>query len=241
MKRILLMILRNLYYVPYAWLKVSWYAAHMEKYSEEERYALLKEIDNRAIRSGNISIEAHGQENLPEKDGFVLYPNHQGMFDVLAIMYGCPRRISVIVKKELKKIPVLGKIFRLMNAFYIDRQDIKQSMKVILDVIREVKSGHNYIIFAEGTRSRNGNRLQEFKGGSFKASTKTRSPIVPVALIDSYKAFDTGSVKQQTVSLYFLPPLYYEEYQEMTTQDIAAEVKKRIEQAIEEHSCSAAE
>ena len=57
---------------------------------------------------------------------------------------------------------------------------------------KEVKNGRNYLIFAEGTRSKHGNHPQEFKGGSFKAAMKAKCPIVPVALIDTYKAFDTG-------------------------------------------------
>ena len=235
MKRILMMILRNLLYVPYAFVKVCWYASHMEKYSEEQKYALLKDIDERAIRSGNVTIEVSGQENIPEKDGFIIYPNHQGMFDVLAIMHGCPKRISVVVKKELEKIYILKKILLLMNGLFMDRQDLKQSMKVILDVIREVKNGRNYVIFPEGTRSRRGNELLEFKGGSFKAATKAKCPIVPAALIDSYKAFDTGSTKQVTVKLIFLPPMYFDEYKDMTTQDIAAEVKRRIEETIRQN------
>ena len=54
-----------------------------------------------------------------------------------------------------------------MKAFIIDREDLKQSMQVIVNVIREVRAGRNYLIFAEGTRSKNGNHPGTFKGGSF--------------------------------------------------------------------------
>ena len=92
------------------------------------------------------------------------------------------------------------------------------------------------LIFAEGTRSKDGNHPQEFKGGSFKAATKSKCPIVPVALIDSYKAFDTGSVKKLTVQVHFLEPIYYDEYKDMKTTEIAAEVKKRIEATITQYT-----
>ena len=78
-----------------------------------------------------------------------------------------------------------------MHAYMIDREDIRQSMQVIIDVSKEVQNGKNYLIFAEGTRSKNGNQIGSFKGGSFKAATKAKCPIVPVALIDSFKPFDT--------------------------------------------------
>jgi len=119
-----------------------------------------------------------------------------------------------------------------MKAFIIDREDIKQSMQVIINVTKEVKAGRNYLIFAEGTRSKHGNHPQEFKGGSFKAAMKAKCPIIPVALIDSYKSFDTGSVKQVTVQVHFLTPMLYEEYQNMKSTEIAAEVKRRIEDTI---------
>lgn len=236
MKRILLMVFRNLFFVPYGWFKLCWYASHVDRYTEEERYKLLKYIDKHAIWGGNLKIDAYGVENIPEENGFMFFPNHQGLFDVLAIIQVCPVPFSVVAKKEVAEIPFLKQVFACMKAFIIDREDIKQSMQVIINVVKEVKAGRNYLIFAEGTRSRQGNHPQEFKGGSFKAATKSRCPIVPVALIDSYKAFDTGSIEKLTVQVHFLPPMYYEEYKNMKTTEIAAEVKRRIEQTIREHT-----
>ena len=123
-----------------------------------------------------------------------------------------------------------------MKAYMLDRDDIRQGMQVILSVANEVKNGRNYLIFPEGTRSRNGNEVQEFKGGSFKAATRAKCPIVPVALIDSFKPFDTNTISQVTVQVHFLAPILYEEYQNMKTTEIAEIVKKRIEKVI--HECT---
>lgn len=232
MKRILFMVLRNLFLVPYGWFKLCWYAAHVDKYTEEQRYALLKFIDRRANWGGRITIDAHGVENIPKENGFIFYPNHQGLYDVLAILEACPVPFSVVAKKEIQDVPFLRQVFACMKAYLIDRDDIRQSMQVIISVTKEVKAGRNYLIFAEGTRSREGNKLLEFKGGSFKAATKAKCPIVPVALIDSYKSFDTNSIKPLTVQVHFLEPIRYEEYQGMKTTEIAAEVKRRIEETI---------
>ena len=177
----------------------------------------------------------HGAENIPRENGFMFFPNHQGLFDVLAIIKACPVPFSVVAKKEVADIPFLKQVFACMKAFIIDREDLKQSMQVIVNVIREVKAGRNYLIFPEGTRSRNGNHPGPFKGGSFKTATKTRCPIIPVALIDSFKAFDTGSTEHITVQVHILPPMYYEEYKDMHTTEIAEEVKRRIEKVIEEN------
>ncbi len=232
MKRILLMVLRNLFFVPYGWIKLCYYASHVDKYTTEQRYALLKLIDRRANRGGRIRIETHGVENLPKEDGFIFYPNHQGLYDVLAIIEACPRPFSVVMKREVENIPFLKQVFACMKAYAIDRDDVKQSMKVILQVSKEVMEGRNFLIFAEGTRSKKGNQLLEFKGGSFKAAMKARCPIVPVALIDSYRSFDTNSIRPLTVQVHFLEPLFHEEYESMKSVEIAAEVKNRIERVI---------
>ena len=122
-----------------------------------------------------------------------------------------------------------------MKGYLLDREDVRQAMKVIADVSEEVKKGRNYVIFAEGTRSRNGNEVQEFKGGSFKAATKAKCPIVPVALIDSFKPFDTNTISPVTVQVHFLKPVCYEEYKDMKTKEIAKLVQERIQRTIHEN------
>ena len=235
MKRILLMVAYNILLVPIFWFKLCYYAKHVEKYTEEERYALLRFIDRRAIKGGRITIDIHGQENYPKESGFMMFPNHQGLFDVLGIMQACEKPFSVVMKKEVQNVPFLKQVFACMKAYAIDREDVRQSMKVIQQVAKEVQSGRNYLIFPEGTRTKNPNTVHEFKGGSFKSATKAKCPIVPIALIDSYKSFDTKSIERIKVQVHILKPMLYEEYKDMKTVEIAAEVKRRIEAVIAEY------
>ena len=153
---------------------------------------------------------------------------------MLAIIQLMERPVSVVLKKELVQIPFIKQVVACLDALALDRSDPRQGMKVILQMAEEVKKGRNYIIFAEGTRSKNGNHLQSFKGGSFKCAMKAKCPIVPVALVDSFKAFDTGSIKKQKVQVHFLTPIPYEEYQGMKTTELAELVKERIEAKIAE-------
>lgn len=228
MKRILMMVFRNIFLVPYMWVKLCYYASHVDKYTEEERYNLLRFITHRANKGGNVIIDAHGLENIPKEGGFIFFPNHQGMYDVLAILEVCPVPFSVVAKKEVANVQFLKQVFACMKAYMMDRGDIRQSLQVIGNVADEVKKGRNYLIFAEGTRSKDGNQVQEFKGGSFKAATKAKCPVVPVALIDSFKPFDTDSIKPVTVQVHFLEPMYYDEYKDMKTSEIADIVRGRI-------------
>lgn len=235
MRRILLMVLRNLLIVPGGWIKLCYRASHVDKYTEEDNYEFLRWIVFRANKGGNVTIDVHGQENIPKQDGFMFFPNHQGMYDVLAIIDACPKPFSVVAKKEVANVPFLKQVFACMKAYMLDREDVRQAMEVIINVTKEVKKGRNYLIFAEGTRSKKGNQIQDFKGGSFKSATKARCPIVPVALIDSFKPFDTNSITPVTVQVHFLEPLLYEEYKDMKTNEIAETVKERIQNKINEN------
>ena len=228
------MVFRNLFLVPYMWIRLCYHASHVDKYKEEQHYELLKYITHRANKGGNVTIDAYGVENIPDENGFMFFPNHQGLYDVLAILDVCPKPFSVVAKKEIANIQFLKQVFACMKAYMIDRDDIKQSLQVIINVTNEVKKGRNYLIFPEGTRSKNGNELLEFKGGSFKAATKAKCPIIQVALIDSFKPFDTNTTSQVTVQVHFLKPLYYEDYKDMNTKEIAALVRERIQNTIRE-------
>ena len=241
MKRILLMVCRNIFIVPWLYLKLCWYASHTNSIPVEKKMALLKTIVGYANRGGNVEIKAYGVENIPSEGSFMFFPNHQGLYDVLSLVDVCPKPFSVVAKKEVENVPFLKQVFKCMKAYMMDRNDIRQSLQVIVNVTNEVKNGRNYLIFPEGTRSKMGNEMLEFKGGSFKAATKAKCPIVPVALIDSYKAFDTGSAKMLNVQVHFLKPMEYEEYKDMKSTEIAAEVKRRIEETIranENSNCS---
>ncbi len=232
MKRILIMVLRNIFIVPFMWIKLCYYASNQEKYTDEQHLKMLRFITERANRGGNVKIKAHGIENVPKEDGFIFFPNHQGMYDMLAIINVTPRPVSAVVKKEAANVPFLKQVIACMEGYALDREDVRQGMQVIVNVAKDVKNGKNFVIFAEGTRSKLGNNLLEFKGGSFKAATKAKCPIVPVALIDSFKPFDVKSLEPVTVQVHFLEPLYYEEYKEMKTTEIAEIVKNRIQETI---------
>ena len=236
MNRIVTMVLKNLPIVPGAWQKLCRYAKHPEKYSEEEMYRHIQYILKRAVRGGNIDLQVSGTENIPKEGGFMLYANHQGMFDVLAVAATCDIPVGAVLKKELYDIPFLHQVAICTKSFPMDREDVRQSLTVIQSVIREVKAGRNYLIFPEGTRSRNGNQMGQFHSGSFRCATRSKCPIVPVALVDSFKVLDQKGSKPVTVQIHYLKPICWEKYGNLKTTELAALVKERIAQAMEAHT-----
>lgn len=234
MNRIVTMVLKNLYMVPAAWLKLCRYARNPEKYSEEEMFSHIQYIMEHAISGGNVNLLTTGESHIPKEGGFMLYANHQGMFDVLAIAATCRRPIGAVLKKELYNIPFLHQVALCTRSFPMDREDVRQSLTVIQNVTEEVKQGRGYLIFPEGTRSRQGNTMGAFHGGSFRCATKSHCPIVPVALIDCFRVLDQPGSRPVSVELHYLEPILWEEYQGMKPAEVAELVKARIQDKLDE-------
>ena len=235
MNRIAYMVLRNFFRAP-IWFYHIWKLGRSgDTHTEQQRYDYIRNVVKTVNRTGRVEVEVHGIQNLPEKNGFILFPNHQGLFDVLAIMESCPNPLGIVVKKEASNIILIKQVIAAMHGMSIDRQDVKASLKVITKMTEDVKQGRNYVIFAEGTRSREGNHLLSFKGGTFKSAVNDRFPIVPDALIDCFKPFDVNSIKKQKVQVRFLEPLQPEQYVGLRTIQIADIVHDKIQQEINEN------
>ena len=107
MNRILLMVLRNITRVPGAYMKLCRYAKQPDKYPEEEMYKHIRYILNMGVDSGSINLKIVGKENFPKENGFIMYSNHQGLFDVVAMVAACEMPIATIFKHEIKNLPFI--------------------------------------------------------------------------------------------------------------------------------------
>lgn len=235
MNRLVMVVLKNIMLVPSAWIKLCKYAKHTDAYSYEEKYKHIRYILKHVCKSGNINLQVSGLENIPQQDGFLMCGNHQGIFDIVAIVDSFERPLAAVLKKELAEIPFLKQVIQCTKSFPMDREDVRQSMKVIQATAKELMDGRNMIIFPEGTRSKKGNQMGEFHAGSFKCATMAKAPIVPFAFIDSFKVLDQDGCDPLKVQLHYLKPIFYDEYKDLKTNEIAALVKARIGEAIEKN------
>ncbi len=233
MNRIVLMVLRNALRVPGLYAKLCHYAKNTDQYTYEEKWSHIHKFMQYGVNSGNIDLQVFGRENLPEADGFVMYGNHQGMFDVVALAADCERPLGAVLKKELAEVPLLKQIRLCTHSYAMDREDVRQSLTVIKGVTEEVLKGRNFLIFPEGTRSKNGNVMGEFHSGSFRAAMKAKCPVVPLCFIDCYKVLDQKGSKPVSVQMHYLKPIGYEEYKDMNTTQLAELVKSRIQEVLD--------
>lgn len=233
MKRIAFMVFRCLPRVP-GWLYHVWKLGRPDDiHTEQERYDYLRKIVKKVNIAGRVEIEGHGTEQIPAQNGFIMFPNHQGLFDMLALIDTCPNPMGVVVKKEAASIFLVKQVMELLHGLSIDRKDIRASLNIINQMSEEVKAGRNYVIFAEGTRSKEENKILEFKGGTFKSAVNAGCPIVPVALINSFRPFDISSIKKEKVQVHYLEPIYPEQYMGLKTREIAHLVHDKIQEKID--------
>ncbi len=236
LNRLAMMVLKNLFRVPGLYGTLCRYARDPERYPEEERYRHIQTIFRHAVRAGNVEIQTFGTEHIPQESGFLIYGNHQGLFDVVALVTTCDVPLAAVFKKELSDVPLLREIIACTRSFALDRENVRQSLEVIQNVTREVQSGRNYLIFPEGTRSKLGNRMNEFHGGSFKCALKAKCPVLPVAFIDSFKPLDTKGSGPVTMQIHYLEPIPYEAYQGMKATELADLVRSRIQETLDKHA-----
>ena len=148
--RIALMVIRLILKVPYYFFQI-WWCGKSKKVTLEKSYAVIKKETKKANHAGRVTIESHGVENIPKEDGFVFFPNHQGLFDVLVFLESCPRPFAFVIKKEASKIILLKQVIEALGSYAIDREEIRQSMQVINQVTEEVKKGRNFLMGFRGS------------------------------------------------------------------------------------------
>ena len=236
MNRILLMVMRNIPKVPGLYAKLCHYAKHVDKYSRQESWDHIRKILTLGIRTGNVDLKVYGLENLPEQDGMLLYGNHQGLFDAVSLVAACERPLSAVLKHEIKDVPFIRQVVICTHSYPMDRNDDRQSLKVMQNVAKDVTIGSNFVIFPEGTRSREGNKMGEFHAGSFRPAIKAKCPVVPMVFIDTYKVFDSKSSDMVTCQLHFLPPILPEEFEGMKAGELAELVKSRIQETLDKYA-----
>ena len=233
MNRIALMVLKNTFALPGLWSKLSKHAKDPDAYPEIDRWRHIQKIMNAALRAGNVELVVTGKENIPDKDGLLLVANHQGLFDVVALVIAWDRILCAVYKIELKDVPLVKQIAASTKSYAMDREDVRQSLTVIQGCTEQLKAGRNVLIFPEGTRSKLGNVMGEWHGGSFKAAVKAKADILPFCVIDTYKVLDQKGSAPISCQLHYLKPIPYEEYAGMKTTEIAALVKARIQECID--------
>lgn len=175
-----------------------------------------------------------GAEKLPE--GNVLYVgNHQSYYDIPLLLGHLPKYKAFVAKIELAKAPLLSLWMKTMGCLFLDRGNLKQSLKVILQGIEQLKSGETLVIFPEGTRSKS-YTMGEFKKGSLKLGIKANVPIVPFTIDGSFKMFEEKNTPTKSeVTILIHDPIYPADLNKEEQNNLSATVRDIIIEPIRQY------
>ena len=216
----------------FAW--ILRYSKHPDKYPIEERYQKVCGLIKRLNKAMDVEVHVEGKENIPE--GVVLFAsNHVGNYDPLIIVREADKPVSVVSKIEVESYFFVGKLIKSIEGVFIDRKDLKQSLKEMIVVTHELEEKKkSWLIFPEGTRNRDDKRLlRNFHAGSLKPATKTNTPIVPVVVYGTQRITKLHPhYKKYPVYIEFCPAIYPEQYQDKNPQELADMVREIIQQRL---------
>ena len=202
-----------------------------EKYDDITRFKFISWLLSWATPLlFNTSVEVEGLEYLETVEKGVLFGNHQSNFDIVALLKGIKRPHGYVAKKELDHIFILSDAMRLIRCEFMDRSDVRQSVKVISRASKTVDSGHLMVIFPEGTREKLA-PLGQFKAGSFKLAQKSKADIVPVTIFNSYEVAKRFP-RHTTIKIKIHEPIAYEVYESKSMTEICTEVEQIVKQPL---------
>lgn len=160
------------------------------------------------IRGSGISVRVSGRENLQKDKSYIFVANHRSYVDTTALFAYAGKRIGLIAKKEVLKVPVLGQGMAFIDFVAIDRSNPQRALQTMEKVRQIVDGGYSFGVFAEGTRALPGDLLP-FKKGAFHLALQTGAAIVPVAIknTDYLMGKKTGVVNPGTMEIVLLPPI----------------------------------
>lgn len=183
-----------------------------------------------------MNIEVYGIEGINKKSAYVFMANHLSIIDGPLLFMIIPQYVRVLLKKEVFRIPIIGQGMRHVGFIPVDRKTLIGGKRSIDKASRLIKEkGYSFLIFPEGTRSRNG-KIQTFKRGGFFLALNTQVPIVPVTIKGTYELMPRGSffVKRGKIRVFFHPPHPVQGFDRSNMPQLINKVQKTIQSRLDE-------
>jgi 1-acyl-sn-glycerol-3-phosphate acyltransferase len=177
-----------------------------------------------------IKVKIAGRDMIDRETPYIFMSNHLSFLDGPLLFLLIPQSIRVILKKEIFRIPVVGQGMRYVGFVPVDRKGVRGGKKSIdraAYLMRE--RGYSYLIFPEGTRTRDG-RTQAFKRGGFFLALESAAAIAPITIRGTYELMPRGTIfaRRGKVDVLFHPPVPVEGYDQHNMQALIEKVKNII-------------
>lgn len=207
---------------------------HEDRFTQEQRYECAMRMVRHMAKKAKTTTNTYGRENLPADGGYILYSNHQGKYDALGIMISHIKPLAMLWEERSADRPMARQVRDLAKGKTIRLDDYREQIHVLNEIAQEVAAGRRFLIFPEGGYKDNRNFLQEFKSGCFMAAIKSKRPVIPVAIYDSWRSMDTARPGKVMTQVHYLKPILYDEYKSLKKKELCDLVKARIEEKMQE-------
>lgn len=182
---------------------------------EQQSTEIVRKVFRYILKLSGVVVTIKGMENIPAEQPVLYVGNHRSYFDILVGYTTIPNRVGFVAKKEMEGYPLLSDWMANVNCLFLDRKNLKEGLKTILEGIEKVKRGVSIWIFPEGTRNKNESILEllPFKEGSLKIAEKSGCPVVPVAITGTAEIFEKHfpRIKPAYVTIEFGTPFIVKE------------------------------
>lgn len=181
-----------------------------------------------------LEVEISGLENFDAAGSYVFMANHLSFLDGPLLFYVIPQPVRVFIKKEVFRLPIVGLGMKHIHFIPVDRKRLKGGRRSIERAARLMKEeSYSFLIFPEGTRSRNGS-LQEFRRGGFFLALETATPIVPITILGTFELMPRGQfyVRPGRIKVIFHRPIPVAGYARETIGQLILRVKEEIESGL---------
>jgi 1-acyl-sn-glycerol-3-phosphate acyltransferase len=184
------------------------------------------------LRLSGMKVKVRGKENLDPAQPYVFIANHRSYLDTAAVFSRLGRRIGLVAKKELLRVPILGYGMGYCNILAIDRSNNERAVRTMKVATDRLRSGTSFAVFAEGKRAGR-DELLPFKKGGFYMAMEAGVPIVPVAIknTDVLMGKGTGEARPGTIEMVILPPV---ETQGLSTDEDVERLIARVHASVAE-------
>ena len=173
-------------------------------------FIILKIWTNGVLFIYGVKVNIIGKENITTHEGKVYISNHSSYLDIFVLLAKLPDNVRIIYKRELNRMILISWAMRASGFVPINRENIRDSIKSLDIASRKIKKGLSFVIFPEGTRSKDGN-VQEFKRGMFLLAEKSEVDLIPVSVSNTNKLMPINSlrIKSGIVNLVIGKPIKY--------------------------------
>ena len=210
---------------------------NIKKISRVKRYNDARKMIVNVDKALHIDLISTGLNDFPMSMSYIFTPNHQSFVDALVLIDFFKEPIRFVAKAESKKFPFAGSAITSIDAVYLNRKNLKEEAKTMLQIGKLMKNDpYKWIIFPEGTRTKNPDfSMNEFKPGALKSAMKAGIDIYPVAMWGSYRVLSTKyKLKRYPVFIHVFDPIKKDFYKNKNTSEVACLIQNMISEKLEE-------